>query len=73
MIKTTVAVELEQDVAASLDAVAESLGGDRSAAVRAALLSLDAERRIVEGLRQAERGEFATDSEVARAFRRVLP
>jgi len=70
MSKDTVAVQLDREAASALDAAADSLGADRSDAIRAALAALDAERRILEGLKQAQTGEFASDAEVARAFRR---
>jgi predicted transcriptional regulator len=65
-----IAVRLDAEQRAALDALAEATDRDRDALISDALDAyLAAHRaqiaRVEEGVRQAEAGEFATDEEVA--------
>jgi len=73
--KTTVTFRIDGDMKDALDAIAEGMDRDRSYVLNEAVAAyLDTHRwqidHIKEGLRQADAGEFATDAEVAAAFRR---
>ena len=73
--KETLTFRTESEKRQALDEIARGLDRDRSWVLNAAIdayLDVHAWQvaRIKEGLRQAEAGEFATDEEVARAFRR---
>ncbi len=73
--KTTVTFRIDGDMKDALDAIAEGLDRDRSYVLNEAVAAyLDTHRwqidHIKEGLRQADAGEFATEAEVAAAFRR---
>ncbi len=75
MDKTTVTFRIDSDLKDALDAIAEGMDRDRSYVLNEAVSAyLDTHRwqidHIKEGLRQADAGEFATEAEVAAAFRR---
>jgi predicted transcriptional regulator len=75
MEKTTVTFRIDSDMKDALDAIAEGMDRDRSYVLNEAVSAyLDIHRwqidHIREGLRQADAGEFATETEVAAAFRR---
>ena len=75
MDKTTVTFRIDSDMKDALDAIAEGMDRDRSYVLNEAVSAyLDIHRwqidHIKEGLRQADAGEFATEAEVAAAFRR---
>jgi predicted transcriptional regulator len=73
MSKETISFRLESDKREALDAVASALDRDRSDIINEAIDAyLDGHRwqmdHIREGLRQADAGEFATESEVKATF-----
>lgn len=73
--KETLTFRTDREKRQALDEIARGLDRDRSWVLNAAIDAyLDVHgwqvARIEEGLRQARAGEFATDEEVARAFRR---
>jgi predicted transcriptional regulator len=75
MDKTTVTFRIDSNMKDALDAIAEGMDRDRSYVLNEAVSAyLDIHRwqidHIKEGLRQADAGEFATEAEVAAAFRR---
>jgi predicted transcriptional regulator len=75
MDKTTITFRIDSDMKNALDAIAEGMDRDRSYVLNEAVSAyLDTHRwqidHIKEGLRQADAGEFATEAEVAAAFRR---
>jgi predicted transcriptional regulator len=75
MDRTTVTFRIDSNMKDALDAIAEGMDRDRSYVLNEAVSAyLDIHRwqidHIKEGLRQADAGEFATEAEVAAAFRR---
>ena len=75
MDKTTVTFRIDSDLKDALDAIAQGMDRDRSYVLNEAVSAyLDTHRwqidHIKEGMRQADAGEFATEAEVAAAFRR---
>jgi predicted transcriptional regulator len=75
MSKETITFRLDEEKRAALDTIAAGLDRDRSYILNAAIdLYLEVHRwqveHILEGLRQADNGEFATDEEVAAALAR---
>jgi RHH-type transcriptional regulator, rel operon repressor / antitoxin RelB len=76
MTKETVSFRLEGKRREELDELAKAMDRDRSWLINEAIEAyLDAQRwqldQIREGLRQAETGEFATEDEMERVFRRT--
>ncbi|MGA2878046.1 MAG: ribbon-helix-helix protein, CopG family [Bryobacteraceae bacterium] len=75
MNKETISFRLETQKKEALDAVASALDRDRSYIINEAIEAyLDVQRwqmdHIREGLRQAEAGEFATETEMRATFSR---
>jgi predicted transcriptional regulator len=75
MSKETITFRLDSDKRAALDEIADGLDRDRSYILNEAIdLYLEVHRwqveHILEGLRQADAEEFASDEEVAQAFAR---
>jgi predicted transcriptional regulator len=75
MSKETVSFRMESEKREALDAIAAALGRDRNSIIHGALDAyLDVHRwqmdHIREGLRQADAGEFATESEMKAVFSR---
>ena len=71
--KETVTVRLDPAKREELDALARTVARDRSFVINEAIDAYLAVHRwqaaeIIEGLRQAEAGEFATDAEVEAAY-----
>lgn len=75
MHKQTITFRLDAQRRKALDAIAAGLDRDRSYVLNEAIsIYLEVHRwqveHIKEGLRQADAGQFATDADVAAAFRR---
>jgi len=75
MSKETITFRLDAEKRAALDEIADGLDRDRSYILNEAIdLYLEVHRwqvtHILEGVRQADNEEFATDEEVAQAFAR---
>jgi len=75
MSRETISFRLESEKREALDAVASALDRDRSYVINEAIEAyLDVQRwqmdHIREGLRQANAGEFATESEMKTTFSR---
>ena len=75
MDKSTISFRIDTDVKHALDAIASALDRDRSYVLNEAVAAyLEVQKwqlaHIREGLRQAEAREFASNAEVARAFKK---
>ncbi|HYL78399.1 MAG TPA: hypothetical protein VEU96_29680 [Bryobacteraceae bacterium] len=75
MSQETVSFTLEAGKREALDAVATALGRDRSYVLNQAVDAYLEDQRwqiehIIEGIRQADAGEFASEAEVKAAFAR---
>ncbi len=75
MSKATITFRIDGDMKAALDKLAAGMDRDRSYVLNEAVAaSLGTHRwqadHIKEGLRQAEAGEFATETEITAAFAR---
>jgi predicted transcriptional regulator len=75
MDKATISFRIDADAKAALDAIASALDRDRSYVLNEAVAAyIDVQKwqlaHIKEALRQADAGDFASNAEVARAFKK---
>ena len=75
MDKATISFRIDADAKSALDAIASALDRDRSYVLNEAIAAyIDVQKwqlaHIKEGIRQADAGDFASNAEVARAFKK---
>jgi RHH-type transcriptional regulator, rel operon repressor / antitoxin RelB len=73
MSQDTITLQLQPEQSLALDQMALHLGCDRAELVQTAISDYISHHQwqtqhILEGIRQADQGDFATDAEVAQAF-----